>query len=190
MKQGILLAAGFSRRFGSNKLLQPLADGVPVALAAARRMRAALSEVQVVVNPQDSSLAALLDGEGFRVIVCPQAHEGMGASLAWAVSQTPQASAWIIALADMPFIQPATIAQVADAIRRPEALVVPVFREQRGHPVGFGQAYLEELVALTGDEGARSILHRHVEQVQWLVCDDPGVIKDIDTPADLRPMAP
>jgi molybdenum cofactor cytidylyltransferase len=114
----------------------------------------------------------------------------MGASLAWAVSQTPQASAWIIALADMPFIQPATIAQVADAIRRPEALVVPVFREQRGHPVGFGQAYLEELVALTGDEGARSILHRHVEQVQWLVCDDPGVIKDIDTPADLRPMAP
>lgn len=190
MKQGILLAAGFSRRFGSNKLLHPLADGVPVALAAARRLQAALPEVLAVVNPQDAALAALLDGEGFRVIVCPQAHEGIGASLAWAVSQTAQASAWIIALADMPCIQPATITRVADAIEHPEALTVPVFRGRRGHPVGFGQAYFEALVRLTGDEGARSILHRHVKRVQWLACDDPGVIKDIDTPVDLRPMAP
>lgn len=185
MKQGILLAAGFSRRFGTNKLLHPLADGVPIALAAARRLRAALPEALAVIHPDDPQLAELLEQDGFPVTVCPQAQDGMGASLAWAVRHTAQASAWIVVLADMPFIQPATIAQVADAIESPATLAAPVFRGQRGHPVGFGRAYFERLVELTGEEGARSILRDHAGQARWLACEDPGIVMDVDTPADL-----
>lgn len=190
MKQGILLAAGFSRRFGANKLLQPLADGVPMALAAARRLRAALPDVLAVVNPHDPELARLLAEDGFLVTVCPRAQEGMGASLAWAVSHAPQASAWIVALADMPFLQPATIARVADAIERPTTLAAPMFRGRRGHPVGFGRAYFERLVQLAGDEGARSILRDHAGQIRWLVCEDPGTVADVDAPADLQSLTP
>jgi molybdenum cofactor cytidylyltransferase len=190
VKQGILLAAGFSRRFGANKLLQPLADGVPMALAAARRLRAALPDVLAVVNPRDPELARLLVENGIPVTVCPRAQEGMGASLAWAVSHTPQADAWIIALADMPFLQPATIARVADAIEQPTTLAIPLFRGRRGHPVGFGRAYFEELVGLKGDEGARSILRDHAGQVRWLACEDAGTITDVDTPADLQSVMP
>ena len=98
----------------------------------------------------------------------------MGASLAWAVSHTPRASAWIIALADMPFIQPATIAQVAAALDQPTTLAAPVFRGRRGHPVGFGRAHFEALVRLAGDNGARTILHDHAEQVRWLACEEPA----------------
>ncbi len=190
MKRGILLAAGFSRRFGANKLLQPLADGVPLALAAARRLRAALPEVLAVVNPRDPELARLLAEDGFPVAVCPRARDGMGASLAWAVKRTSRADAWIVALADMPCIQPQTIARVADAIDRPTALAAPAFRGRRGHPVGFGRAYFEELARLAGDEGARSILRDHAERVRWLACEDPGIVADIDTPADLRSVVP
>ena len=186
MKQGILLAAGFSRRFGTNKLLQPLADGIPMALIAARHLRAAVPNVLAVVNPGDPLLAQLLAEDGFPVTVCPRAEDGMGTSLAWAVRQVPQASAWVVALADMPFIRSETITQVADAIERPTTLAAPVFRGRRGHPVGFGRAYFEQLIQLTGDEGARSILHDHAEQVRWLACEDPGIVADIDTPADLR----
>jgi molybdenum cofactor cytidylyltransferase len=185
VKQGILLAAGFSRRFGANKLLHPLADGIPIALAAARRLRAALPEVLAVVNPQDPELARRLARDGFPVTICPRARDGLGASLAWAVSQTPQASAWIIALADMPFIQPATIARVAAAIDQPTTLAAPVFRGRRGHPVGFGRAHFEALVRLAGDDGARAILHDRAEHVRWLACEDPGMLTDVDTPADL-----
>ncbi|MDS4023020.1 MAG: nucleotidyltransferase family protein [Candidatus Competibacter sp.] len=186
MKQGILLAAGFSRRFGANKLLQPLADGVPMALAAARRLRAALPEVLAVVHPGDPELAELLERDGFPVSVCPRARDGMGASLAWAVGQTARADAWIVALADMPFIEPATIARVADAIESPATLAAPVFRGRRGHPVGFGRAHFEALVGLTRDEGARAILRRHAGQARWLACEDPGIVVDVDTPADLQ----
>ncbi len=189
MKQGILLAAGFSRRFGANKLLQPLSDGVPMALVAARHLRAAVPNVLAVVNPGDPALAGLLDEDGFPITICPRAEDGMGVSLAWAVNHTPQSSAWIVALADMPFIRSETITQVADAIERPTALVAPVFRGRRGHPVGFGRAYFERLTQLTGDEGARSILRDHAEQVRWLVCEDPGIVADVDTPADLAPLS-
>ena len=189
-KQGILLAAGFSRRFGTNKLLHPLADGIPLALAAARRLRAALPAVLAVVNPDDPGLAELLERDGFPVAICPRAQDGMGASLAWAVGQTARADAWIVALADMPFIQPATIARVADAIEQPTTLAVPVFCGRRGHPVGFGRAHFEALIRLTGDDGGRAILRDHAEQVRWLACEDPGILTDIDTPADLQPAPP
>lgn len=125
---GAVLAAGFSRCFGANKLLQPLADGAPLALAAARHLRAALPGVLAAVHPHEPELARWLERDGFPVSVCPRAPEGMGASLAWAVSQTPRAFAWIIALVDMPFIQPATVVQVADAIEQPTTLAAPVFR--------------------------------------------------------------
>ena len=186
MKQGILLAAGFSRRFGTNKLLQPLADGIPMALIAARHLRAAVPNVLAVVNPGDPELAELLERDGFPVTVCLRAQDGMGASLAWAVGQTARADAWIVALADMPFIEPATIVRVADAIEPPATLAAPVFRGRRGHPVGFGRAHFEALVGLTGDEGARAILHRHAGQARWLACEDPGAVADVDTPADLQ----
>ena len=185
MNQGILLAAGFSRRFGSNKLLQLMADGAPLAVIAARRLHAVLPEILAVVNPHDAVLARLLEQNDIPITVCPHAQEGMGASLAWAVSRTPQASAWIIALADMPLIQPATIARIAGALCDPTAIAVPVFQGQRGHPVGFGRAYFEELAQLNGDHGAQSLLRHHAERVQRLVCNDPGIVMDIDTPADL-----
>jgi molybdenum cofactor cytidylyltransferase len=185
VKQGILLAAGFSRRFGANKLLQPLADGVPLALTAARRLRAALLDVLAVVNPRDPELARLLAEDGFPVTVCPRAQDGLGASLAWAIKYASRADAWIVALADMPYIQPQTIARVADAIDQSTALAAPVFRGRRGHPVGFGRAHFEALVRLAGDDGARAILHDHAEHVRWLACEDPGILTDVDTPADL-----
>jgi molybdenum cofactor cytidylyltransferase len=124
---------------------------------AAWHLRAALPDTLVVVNA-DNEWARLLVRDGFAVTVCSQARDGMGNSLAWGVEQTARASAWIVALADMPFIRPATIGRVAEAIEDPTALAAPVFRGKRRHPDGFGRAYFELLVQLAGDEGARSIL--------------------------------
>ncbi|MEZ5583335.1 MAG: NTP transferase domain-containing protein [Candidatus Competibacteraceae bacterium] len=117
MKQGILLAAGFSRRFGAgNKLLHPLADGTPMVLAAARNFRAALNDVLIVINSGAEALRQVLLENGFDITICPNADQGMGASLAWGVRATSEAMAWIIALGDMPFIEPTTHRRIADAL--------------------------------------------------------------------------
>jgi len=182
---GILLAAGRSLRFGGDKLLHPLADGTPMAAAALRALQAAVSDVVAVVRDSDSQLAALLAREGARVVPCPRADRGLGASLAWGVTRAPDGNGWVIALADMPFVRTETIVEVVRALESGAAIAAPFFQSRRGHPVGFAAAFGDELRTLDGDEGARALLQRHAAQLARVEVDDPGVLRDVDTPQDL-----
>lgn len=182
---GILLAAGAAKRFGGGKLLHPLGDGTPLGVASARNLLAALSDVVAVVRPGDDALARLLASAGCEVTVCAGAVRGMGASLAHAVAARRDAGGWVIALADMPSIQPASIAAVARAIEAGAALAAPVYQGQRGHPVGIGGGFRDALLGLDGDAGARDILAAHKDEIALIECDDPGVLLDIDRRADI-----
>jgi molybdenum cofactor cytidylyltransferase len=185
MITGILLAAGNSSRFGSDKLLHPLADGVPMAIAALRNLKAAVDDVVAVIRPGRRDLAARLQAEGARVIENSEADRGMGTSLACGVRAAADADGWVVALADMPYIRPATIRRVADALSAGAPLAAPVWAGTRGHPVGFAKRLGRELSALSGVEGARALLLRQSEDIELFECNDPGVLVDVDTPADL-----
>ncbi|NNF95653.1 MAG: nucleotidyltransferase family protein [Halobacteria archaeon] len=186
--RGILLAAGQSQRFGhSNKLLQPLSSGLPMITQAVRTMLTALDSVVVVVPPEHGALAKTLKDEAVQITINPVADDGMGSSLAWGVTATIEAHGWIIGLADMPWIQPATISRVMTALRHGHPLVAPRYRSLRGHPVGFGREYRDTLLKLRGDVGARTVLKQHKAQLHYLEVNDPGILMDVDRPADLKP---
>lgn len=183
---GILLAAGSSSRFGGFKLMHAI-DGVPLVLKSAMAMRAALGAILVAVRPGSPCVPTLLE-QGFAVIECPRAPEGMGSTLADALRQVPQdARGYVIALADMPFIAPESIRAVARALQSSALLVAPAYRGERGHPVGLAASYRDELLALQGDAGARAIIKRDAALMTLVDVDDAGVLRDIDTPADLTP---
>ena len=182
---GILLAAGSSRRFGSNKLLAPLANGTPLAAAAAGTLIAAVPESIAVVRPGDAALATLLAGKGLRIVECAEAERGMGHSLAAGVAATSTADAWLIALADMPSIKISTIAGLAAQLRAGSVLVAPFHAGRRGHPVGFTKGFGAELLSLTGDAGAHDLFSRHAASLTRLDVDDPGILIDVDIPGDL-----
>jgi molybdenum cofactor cytidylyltransferase len=180
---GLLLAAGAATRFGGDKLVAPLSDGTPLGLAALRGLIGGVDAVVAVVRPGDDRLAGVMRREGARVTACPFAADGMGASLAWGVRASPLARAWLVALADMPWVRPESVARVADAMRSGTAIAAPSWRGARGHPVGFAAPFFSELSALSGDEGAKTILARHA--VTLIPTDDPGVLRDVDVPLDL-----
>ncbi|HYB52167.1 MAG TPA: nucleotidyltransferase family protein [Burkholderiaceae bacterium] len=193
---GILLAAGKGERFDPSarrlKLLESCPDSTqeraqPIAALAARALRAVTTEVIAVVRTEASAnqeqLRAVLIEEGCTLLPCEAAKEGMGASIACAIRASAHAQGWIIALADMPQVQQATIAAVRNAIVGGAASAAPFYRGQRGHPVGFGAACGAELAQLRGDTGAREVLRRHPPM--RIDVDDPGVLCDIDEPADL-----
>ena len=182
---GLLLAAGQGRRFGGDKLLQPLADGTPVAVAAARALKAACADSIAVLRPEQDALAALLEAEGLRVVRCAAARSGMGHSLAAGVAASRDARGWLVALADMPCISVATLQAVAELIGGGAALAAPRYAGRRGHPVGFAARWRGALLALEGDEGARAILQQSRFLLHVLETDDPGVLQDVDSPADL-----
>ncbi len=183
---GILLAAGSSTRFGGHKLSH-LIDGMPMALRSAMAVKSALGAVLVAMRPGDA-LAPTLLAQGLDVICCDRAPEGMGGTLAQAIAAAPSGAAgYVIALADMPFIRPASIRAVAAAIAGGAVLAAPCYRGERGHPVGLAARYCEELLALQGDAGARAIIKRDAALMTLVDVDDAGVLRDIDTPADLPP---
>jgi molybdenum cofactor cytidylyltransferase len=191
-----LLAAGRGRRFDPlgrrNKLLQPLPGpgGDPVVAASARKLLSLLDTVIAVVPPDDGGVGALLSGLGCDVVVCPDADTGMAASLVHALRHSlghslpnAQPAAWLVALGDMPHVAPATLAALADALAAGADIAAPVMDGRRGNPVGFGRVHLTALLALEGDQGARRLLQTC--PVTEVPVEDPGIFRDIDTPADL-----
>ena len=187
MIRGILLCAGASTRFGSQKLLHPLADGRALAVHAAERLIAGVGNALAVVRPGADALGGLLESAGCEVLVAARAREGMGASLAAAIAAPGDAEGWVVALGDMPRILPATHRAVADALRSGALIAAPFLEPggERGHPVGFSAALRESLALLTGDTGARRNLAGHAQQIVKVPVDDAGILADIDHPGDV-----
>lgn len=182
---GLLLAAGQGRRFGSDKLLHLLDDGTPLAVASARKLKEACPRAIAVLRPEQTTLAALLIAEGLEVVICPEASAGMGHSLAAGVAASLEAAGWLVALADMPFVQVATLRSVVDVLNAGAALAAPFFKGQRGHPVAFAARWRDQLLALTGDEGARAVVGNNRGLLSRIDTADAGVLRDVDTPQDL-----
>lgn len=184
---GILLAAGNSSRFGSDKRWHRLADGTPMALRAAMGLRAACPRTVVVLRQDDDELAARCVAVGCEVVRNPISAAGMGSSLACGVRATREAAGWLIALADMPFIGASSYRVVLDALAAGAALARPGFEGQPGHPVGFSASYGEQLASLGGDFGARGVVEAAGANCRVIEVCDSGVLRDIDSATGLRP---
>jgi molybdenum cofactor cytidylyltransferase len=184
----IVLAAGRSVRFGAgrHKLAQPLgASSVlaqTLACAIASQLRTLVVTTPAFVDVARSSVAArdvivLADGAG-----AAADSLGMGTSIAAGVSASPDAGGWLVLPGDMPSVRPATIIAVARALDH-HSVAYAQHRGRRGHPVGFAAELYTELTQLRGDEGARRIIARYPAFA--VDVDDPGILVDIDTEADL-----
>lgn len=189
---GVLLAAGSGSRFGGGKLAHPLpGSGVPLAITAWRRLRAAIPQACVVVRTGDAAVLDLFRAEGARIVECDDAASGMGRSLSCGVRANAYASGWLIALGDMPSLRSETIRTIADSLETSGGrIVLPTFAGRRGHPVGFPARAYALLADLQGDAGARSVIQANAGDVTELAVDDPGVLADVDTREDLAAIRP
>jgi molybdenum cofactor cytidylyltransferase len=183
---GILLAAGQSRRFGGNKLLYPLPDGTPIAVAAARRLLSALPETTAIVDDGDGEVAGLLEREGLRVIVNRSACTGIGSSIACGVAACHDAQGWVIALADMPYVPATLTRQIVSALQQGSDIVAPVYRHKRGHPVGFSNRHANALMELSADKGACGVIAANRNSLHLIETGEKGVIVDVDSIKDVQ----
>jgi molybdenum cofactor cytidylyltransferase len=164
----LVLASGRGERFrasgGQGSKLQALLGGVPVLQRTLDAVRA-------------SGLPWYVEDVG---------HPGMGDSIAAAVQATRDAAGWLILPGDLPLVAPDSLQRVAAALAG-QAVVLPYYRGERGHPVGFGRECGAALAALSGAEGAVAVVRAHAADgsTRRLELDDPGIVTDIDTVADL-----
>lgn len=122
-----------------------------------------------------------------RVVSNPEFEQGMGSSMATGVrAAADDTDAYLIALADMPELSLSTLHRLIDTFFRGEkGIVRPRYQGRAGHPVIIDRAYREQLLAVTGDIGAREILRKNQSDVCELAVGDPGVVQDIDRRVDL-----
>ncbi|UCB55020.1 MAG: nucleotidyltransferase family protein [Thiotrichales bacterium] len=180
---GVLLAAGFSTRFGTNKLITEL-DQKPLIAHSAGAL-SPCDRVIAVVRIVDAALQSELRDHSIDCVFNTEPERGIGYSIACAVKATAQSSGWCLLPADMPYILPATTSQVIEALRAGSGIAAPFNNGRRGHPVGFDAQFYDVLSALDGDTGARHIIEQHHEQMTPVETADAGVLRDIDTAEDL-----
>lgn len=125
-------------------------------------------------------------GSGLRWHLEDAGHEGMGDSIAAGVRATRDAGGWLILPGDLPLVRPESLRSVAAALAS-HAVVLPFYRGQQGHPVGFAAECLEALLLLNGAQGAAPVARaqKMAGRALELALDDPGIGIDIDTLADL-----
>ena len=183
----VVLAAGRGSRFEGavHKLRQSLGDESVLAATLAQVLQSGLPAVVVTTAELVPIVQPLIAARD--IVLLPPIGSatreplGMGYSIAAGVGARPNASGWLVLPGDMPLVQATTLQAVARSLGQ-HPVVYAQHRGRRGHPVGFAAELYTELVRLTGDEGARRLLARYPSQ--GLEVDDPGVLADIDTPAD------
>lgn len=185
MIAGLLLAAGGARRFGAQKLLAPL-DGIPLVRHAAQHLAESVEALVIVVGCEAELVRDALAGMTATLVENAAWASGIASSIRCGVAALPlDAEAVIVGLGDEPRIDPAVTRAVVTRWGEVRAPIVSArYRGVRGHPVLFDRRVFSGLAALTGDDGARTIIERRARDVAY-VDVDAGRPVDVDTPEDL-----
>lgn len=185
----LVLAAGQSTRMGGcNKLLARVGE-VPLICTTVRTLLAAgLRPVLVVVGHESARIAEALAQEPVQLVHNPAYRTGLSSSLHCGLAALPTETAGVlICLADMPRVGARDIERLIAAFAPDQgrAICVPTFGGQRGNPVLWARRFIPEMMAITGDTGARELLFRHADLVHEVAAADDGVLLDVDTSEDL-----
>ena len=147
------------------------------------------SRVVIVLGAHaDRVRPAIAPNSGIIVVENPNFERGQLSSLKVGLGEAVSggADAVIVHLADHPLVSPATFRALVDEYGKTASpIVVACYRGRRGHPVIFDRSVFAELMAAPEDQGARVVVNAEPERVLYVDVDDPGVVLDLDTPADL-----
>lgn len=184
-----VLAAGRSARMGElNKMLAEVEGTAMIVRAVRATLESRADETVVVTGHEAPAVRDALRGYDVRFVHNPDFADGMSTSVRAAVGAAGKAAGVIVALGDMPDVTSDHIDRLIDAFApdRGHSVVVPTFEGQRGNPVLWGAAHFSPMKKLRGDRGARRLIETRAEQTRFVEMEDPGVLRDVDTPEALR----
>lgn len=189
----IYLAAGNSRRFGSNKLFYEIDGKLMYRHLLDRLVRIAdrNQEYEIYVVTRYEKIRAHVEqiqkkGGKIRLVWSPSSEKGVSYSVRAGICAARDADASVFFVADQPFLTEESVdgflSRMTDVWRswQEESLGCVAFCGICGNPVWFGKAYYEELSALTGDQGGRRIFRRHEKKAVYYEVSDREELEDID----------
>lgn len=187
----IVLAAGTATRMGQPKQLLNWGGQPLIRVVAEHVLAASLDQVLVVVGHAQAAVTDALHDLPVQIVHNPHYTEGQSTSLKTGVAAlSSEVTAALVVLGDQPFVTSTIIDTIVTTWRSSQTpIVAPSYQGQRGHPVLFACSLFPELLAIAGDQGARSLLQRHRSALQLIPFDDQRPLIDIDTWEDYQQMS-
>ena len=184
----VILAAGSSRRMGSEKLLLPFGQNTLIGTVIDNVLNSSVENVMVVLGANQEKVRDAIGNLPVRFCYNKEHEKGMLSSIICGIRDLPQeAVAALIFLGDQPGIPPAVTNKVIDAyMEELVGIVIPVHNHRRGHPLLVDMKYRKEIEQLDLEEGLRSLRHHFPDDVLEVEVDEPGILVDIDTREDYK----
>ena len=185
---GIILAAGESSRMGRDKALLEYRGATFLEHLLGLFLPRVTPVVVVLGHHADRIAATIAPRVGLQVAINANYQAGQLSSLQTGIrALPPDAPAALVTLVDHPAVAAATIDAMLERFgSTAAALVVPRCQGRRGHPVLFSRRLLGEILALPSSATAKQVVHAYQEEAVYLDVDDPGAVRDIDTPAEYQ----
>lgn len=186
----IVLAAGRSTRMGPlNKMLAEIGGKPLVRIAAEQALASRAKPVIVVTGHQREQVEAALAGLPVRFVHNPDYADGLGTSLRTGIAAVPEeAGGAIVCLGDMPQVDAGLIDKLLAAFDPDKGalIVVPSIDGKRGNPVVWSRRFFNELMAISGDVGARHLIGQYAEVMTEVPLSGEAALTDVDTPESLK----
>jgi molybdenum cofactor cytidylyltransferase len=182
----VVLAAGMSSRMGGrNKLLRKI-GGMPMIRRSVEAAQASsASPVTVVTGRDEVEIRAALADLDVTFAHNPDFAAGMAGSLKAGIAALPaNVDGVVVALGDMPFVTAHHVDRLIAAYDEDEGrtICVPTHDGKWGNPVLWSRRYFPEMLAISGDKGARELLHTYADKLCEVPMEDTGILRDFDTP--------
>ena len=187
----IVLAAGKSRRMGTQKLLLPIAGQPMIVHVINEVLRSPVKDVLAVTGPEPAAISEVLAKLPVTLVINDATDGDMLSSIRCGLNALPpDCSHVLLVLGDQPGITTALITQLIAAQQLTgKPLAAPVCQGRRGHPVLLDASYRDEILSRYDDTGLRGLLHAHESDIVEVPVDDPRELEDIDLPEDYARLA-
>ncbi|TJX65951.1 nucleotidyltransferase family protein [Soehngenia saccharolytica] len=183
MITGIILASGFSNRMRKNKLMMKLNNMSIIEMVINNAKNSKLDDL-ILVYRSSALLKFTLDID-IRLVYNDKAYLGQSESIKLGVLNASKNSDYLFLLGDQPFITSGILDKIIDEHNsNKEKIIVPYYNEKRGNPVLFPNKFRNELLSLSGDEGARNIIYRYKDEIKKLCFKNSMYNIDIDNIED------
>lgn len=177
--RGIILAAGASKRMGKNKLSVEINGKTMLEWVIQNAKQSRLSEVVLVYGEYDVET-------DIRKIYNSESKLGMSSSIKCGLKDFGGDGVMLI-LGDMPFVPSEVMNILMEEFEEGEkGIIVPACEGKRGNPVLIGRNYFDDLLANSGDKGAREIIQYNMDDVKFVEVGHQGIFLDYDDEESLK----
>jgi len=182
----VILAAGESRRMGTQKLLLPFGEVTVIEAVVRTALASRVDRALAVLGSGRDAVRLKLAPYGVEFAVNEDFAKGMLSSVQAGFKALPAAAkAAVVMLGDQPFLPAKVVDAIVEAYGESrKGIVVPAFRGRRGHPVLIDLRYRDEVLALDPAEGLRQLMRAHPEAIFEAEVEDANILRDLDVPED------